>query len=225
VRVFEKVGILARWSSAWSKLGALLLMLTIGAYCLSSAADRSALPAPYDSGLCFGQSLALTDLDGDHIVDQAILAVAGFSKSIHLSFSSSKKPSVLRFDTSSYSHGSLFARDIDHDGDIDLIWSDLINPDNVIVWLNDGTGQFERVGDHYYDDGFTLGTTTLVRFSGRTWELAISSPNSTSADQAVDEHSLFLMSSLQLGSAQGQVFLPSSSRLKLPGRGPPQILS
>ena len=51
MRVFEKVGILARWSSAWSKLGALLLMLTIGAYCLSSAADRSALPAPTEADL------------------------------------------------------------------------------------------------------------------------------------------------------------------------------
>jgi hypothetical protein len=225
MRIFELVGISARTSLVWSKLSVLLLILTIVTYCQSPAADRRAFAAPPGPGLSFGQSLALTDFDGDHIIDRAILAVVGFSKSIHLSFSSNKEPSVLRFDTSSSSHGSLFARDIDHDGDIDLIWTDLINPDNVVVWLNDGTGQFERVCHRYSGDGFTLGTTTLERFSEQTRELAISSSNPTSADQALDEHSWFLMSLLQLGSAPTQVFLPSSSRLRLPGRGPPQILS
>jgi hypothetical protein len=43
--------------------------------------------------------------------------------------------------------GSLAVRDLDRDGDEDLLWQgvQVLVPAEVIVWLNDGTGQFARV--------------------------------------------------------------------------------
>jgi hypothetical protein len=43
--------------------------------------------------------------------------------------------------------GSLAVRDLDRDGDEDLLWQgvQVLAPAEVIVWLNDGRGQFARV--------------------------------------------------------------------------------
>jgi len=96
------------------------------------------------SFLRFGQRLALADFDGDDRIDRATLDSTGRRKRIDIRFSQAKPSTVLYFDTGTEDGGSLFANDIDNDGDNDLIWSDLVHPDNVVVWLDDGTGRFER---------------------------------------------------------------------------------
>jgi|SRR5215467_4070433 len=101
--------------------------------------------------------LALADLDGDNLVDKAELGGTGLSKNIQLKLSRSGKSSVLTFDTASLDRGSLLAQDVNDDGEIDLIWTDLVHPDAVVVWLNTGLGGFERAGAARFGDRFTLG--------------------------------------------------------------------
>src|SRR5689334_3360424 len=111
----------------------LLLTLWVARVCCASA-----LPQPPDAAspisstpLRFGQFFALADFDGDHHIDQAMLGGVGRNKSIEVSLSRTKSRTLLRFDTLSNERGSLFTGDIDNDGDNDLIWSDLIHPDDV----------------------------------------------------------------------------------------------
>lgn len=96
------------------------------------------------SFLRFGQHLALADFDGDDRIDRATLDSTGRRKRIDIRFGQAKPSTILYFDTGTEDGGSLFANDVDNDGDNDLIWSDLVHPDNVVVWLDDGTGRFER---------------------------------------------------------------------------------
>jgi len=84
--------------------------------------------------------LALADLDGDDLTDKAELGGTGLNKNIQLRLSRTGKSAVLTFDTTSLDRGSLLAQDVNDDGEVDLIWTDLVHPDAVIVWLNNGLG-------------------------------------------------------------------------------------
>src|SRR5215471_17543434 len=101
--------------------------------------------------------LALADLDGDNLVDKAELGGTGLSKNIQLKLTRSGKSSVLTFDTAFLDRGSLLAQDVNDDGEIDLIWTDLVHPDAVVIWLNTGLGGFERAGAGQFGDRFILG--------------------------------------------------------------------
>jgi len=174
--------------------------------------------------LTFGQSVALTDFDGDSIIDQATLGGVGFSKSISVSLSTSKKQSVLRFTTASYNHGSLFAYDTNNDGDIDLVWTDLLNPDDVIVWLNDGAGQFQQVGSRAYADRFVVGASGIIRFSERSRELAACQSPRSAPDQAEAQAIVFRTAGLALVSRRDQCFGRNSFLTTTAGRAPPSIV-
>ena len=126
--------------------------LVLLALVVARAGCASALPHPTSQKplvkatfLRFGQTLALADFDGDNRIDRATLSGTGRSKSLDIRLSHTTTHTLLHFDTLDSEHGSVFAGDIDNDGDNDLVWTDLIHPDDVVVWLADGTGRFERV--------------------------------------------------------------------------------
>ena len=82
---------------------------------------------------------------------------------------------VLPVDFVSPVTGSLAVRDLDRDGDEDLLWQgvQVLAPAEVIVWLNDGTGQFARVlppGSVLAQPtpGFSLGTDALTAPASKT---------------------------------------------------------
>ena len=89
---------------------------------------------------------AVTDFDGDQIPDRADLTSDGSYKNIHLTLSS---PWVtnLSFSTETPQPGSIRAKDIDYDGDDDLIWVSDQQPAQSELWLNSGIGEFTRVSD------------------------------------------------------------------------------
>ena len=169
-----------------SKCGVLVLLAAVLGYAMcSGVASPAAGPLlTVSPRVTFGQSIAISDLDGDDAVDQATLGAVGFRKSIRISLSSTPKPSLLQFTTSSYGHGSLFAYDIDNDGYVDLVWSDLIHPEDVVVWLNDGSGRFERRSYRCYADGFVVGGQKLTGVYSQTRELGVNQPPSNSLDQS-----------------------------------------
>src|SRR5690349_1449675 len=104
-------------------------------YCV--AASPPALveePVTSSSSLAFDQSLAFADFDADDKPDQASLTGTGAWKSIAVYGSRSKSRTILSFRGEDYGNGSLFAHDIDNDGDMDLIWTDLLHEDSVRVW-------------------------------------------------------------------------------------------
>lgn len=135
-----------------------LLALVVARVCCASA-----LPHPVSQGtliqstfLRFGQTLAVADFDGDNRIDRATLSGTGRSKSLDIRLSHTTTHTLLHFDTLASERGSLFAGDIDNDGDNDLVWTDLVHPNDVIVWLADGTGRFERVCPDRFASAFVL---------------------------------------------------------------------
>lgn len=109
------------------------------------------------SVLRFGQTLALGDFDNDGSLDRARLASTGWHKTIEVQSGLVGSPSWLHFESSSLAQGSIFSQDLDNDGDLDLIWTDLLHADAVIVWLGDGEGRFERADAKEFAKDFTLG--------------------------------------------------------------------
>jgi len=136
---------------------ALVTSLVARAVCASSGS-----PAPLQQGVAdpspllhFGQSLAIADFDGDNRPDKATLAGTGRNKSIEIRLSKTASV-IIHFDTRTGDRGSLFVQDVDQDGDNDLIWTDLVHPGDVIVWLDDGAGKFERASADKYANEFVL---------------------------------------------------------------------
>jgi len=103
--------------------------------------NSASLPVRFQS-----PAQAVTDFDGDRSPDLAELTSNGFHKHIHVTLSS---PWVanLHFSTESQQPGSIYAEDIDHDGDNDLIWVSDRQPTQSALWLNSGIGEFARVAD------------------------------------------------------------------------------
>src|SRR5262245_11071628 len=117
--------------------------------------------------------LALADLDGDNFTDKAELGGTGLNKNIQLRLSRTGLSSVLTFDTPSLDRGSLLAQDVNDDGEVDLIWTDLVHPDSVVVWLNNGLGRFERARAAEYGDRFTIGNFRIDQPFGVNDETSI----------------------------------------------------
>jgi hypothetical protein len=111
--------------------------------------------------LRFGQTIALSDFDADGLIDEAILGTGGAHRRVEVFLSRSAKPLVLHFDNGNAGRGSLFAQDVDNDGATDLIWTDLLHSEAVLVWLGNRGGQFSRVCACEYADGFTLPDTSV----------------------------------------------------------------
>jgi len=142
----------------------LLTVLVVGV-CWASVVPQRISSASHNLGfLRFGQSLALADFDGDDRIDTATLNGFGRDKHIEIRLSRLKSRVVLCFNTLTSEQGSLFTRDVDNDGDSDLIWSDLLRPGDVVVWMGDGSGRFDRVSPDRYATVFVL--SNAPGFSG-----------------------------------------------------------
>jgi len=83
-----------------------------------------------------------SDFDGDNKVDQAELFSNGTQKRIHVTLGQFAWKS-LSFDSGVMDRGHLVSRDIDSDGDTDLIWVSEDYPKKFVTWLGDGRGNFE----------------------------------------------------------------------------------
>jgi len=139
------------------------ITLVLLAFVVARACCASAMPHPVGhetlvkgTFLRFEQTLALADFDGDHRIDRATLSGTGTRKSLDIRLSHTTTHTLLHFDTLASTRGSVFAGDIDNDGDNDLVWTDLVHPDDVVVWLADGAGRFERVCPDRFASAFVL---------------------------------------------------------------------
>jgi hypothetical protein len=83
-----------------------------------------------------------SDFDGDNKVDQAELFSNGTQKRIHVTLGKFAWKS-LSFDSGVTERGSLVSRDIDSDGDTDLLWVSENYHKKFVTWLGDGRGNFE----------------------------------------------------------------------------------
>jgi hypothetical protein len=87
------------------------------------------------------------DFDDDRVLDTLTFTARGGHPDVEISLGNTRTVFVLPVDSVSPVIGSLAVRDLDRDGDEDLLWQgvQVLVPAEVIVWLNDGTGQFARV--------------------------------------------------------------------------------
>ena len=155
---------------------AVLLLLVLAVYPAGTHPQHRCLEASENrSPLRFGQSIALSDFDADGLIDEARLDSSGPGKRVKIPLSRTGKLLVLHFDTKPGELGSLIAQDVDNDGATDLVYTDLLHADDVIVWLGDGAGQFERVSAKVYRDRFTLGYKNVDAPDGSARETAINS--------------------------------------------------
>jgi hypothetical protein len=172
----------AVWNTA--RFALLLVFLAFyGARTVDYSPSLAASPAPPRLG--FGESLALSDFDGDNLADRARLGGEGARKSIEIYLSRTGKLSVLQFETLSAAHGSLLAQDVNNDGDVDLIWTDLLHPDDVVIWINNGLGRFERICPHQYARAFVIGAPILKTDDGNKPDAASAPARSFWLDQVI----------------------------------------
>jgi len=90
---------------------------------------------------------APADFDGDRVVDPLVVDRTGWQQSVEIYLSRTHEVSFLPADSSRSVTGLLAVRDLDRDGDTDLVWKEalpLTSP-AVVVWLNDGNGRFARL--------------------------------------------------------------------------------
>lgn len=155
-----------------------LVIFSSGALTRQTNTEASDSAAP----LRFGQSIAVSDFDCDGLVDEARLEGSSFRKSVSILLTGTRKRSFLHLNGSRANHGSLFARDVDEDGAIDLIWTDTFRANELVVWLGDGSGNFVEVDSSAYS-GFAYGGTDIGEPDESNQETAINFENNRPLDQ------------------------------------------
>lgn len=164
---------------------AVFLLLSM-AVCSANAfppPNHAVSPEP-TARLRFGQAIALSDFDADGLIDEARLGGGSAHHSVEVFLGRGGKPLVLHFDNGSAAHGSLFAQDIDNDGATDLIWTDLLHAEGVVIWLGNGDGQFSRMPASAYADGFTLPDKSVTAPDETIRETSIGSASNRALDAA-----------------------------------------
>jgi FG-GAP-like repeat len=171
----------------------------------------------------FTQSIALSDFDADGLIDEARLDGSSLHRSVGILLSGTGKRSFLHFNANRANYGSLFAQDIDNDGATDLIWTDPLDANNVVVWLGNGSGQFERVDPGEYGGGFALGETEVAQPDDSNQETAINFETNRPLDQAFSQKCLD-QSASELPNDYPDRLATSSPALGQPtGRAPPLL--
>ena len=177
------------------------------------------------SWLRFGQSIALSDFDEDGLIDQARLNRTGLLKSVEIVLSGTVRPVVLRFDTRGGDYGSILARDIDNDGSTDIVWTDLLHSDDVVVWFGDGNGKFERLPRRLYADAFTLVDVDLSQPDGSTHDPAIGVGTYRSFDKTPVQKAIECLATNLPADRLERVETLDPALSQTAVRGPPYLLS
>ena len=209
-----------RWLT--SKAAFLLLALVVlGANKLPQRVHTETSHWPAAS--CFAQSVALSDFDADGLIDEARLDGSSLHRSVGILLSGTGKRSFLHFNANRPSPGSLFAQDVDNDGATDLIWTDPLHANDVVVWLGTGTGKFQRVDPGGYGGRFALGNTEVAQPDGSNQETAINFETNRPLDQALSQKCLD-QSAVELPNDYPDRLATSSPALGQPmGRAPPLL--
>ena len=95
----------------------------------------------HPAGFSLSARPVFSDFDGDHKLDQAELSSRGRFKTIYVTLGKSSWRSLF-FDSVVSDKGRLVSGDLDNDGDDDLIWMSQGNPEEFVIWLGDGRGDF-----------------------------------------------------------------------------------
>jgi len=170
------------------------------------------------------QSTAFSDVDGDQILDRATVTGTGADKSIRIYFSHNNSSSVLSFSSPSPGAGSLLASDVDRDGDVDLVWTDLVNPSEVVVWLNDGLGRFERAASTEFAVAFIIGGNGIGDDSPAGRQNPAGTSNRVSSYIGAIAHGHALFGEVTYFSSRRDCDQTLPSTLLDPERGPPATL-
>ena len=212
-------------STRWLTPKVVFLLLCLAVFATGTIPHlQTAEPASHSAWLRFGQSIALSDFDEDGLIDQARVERTGLLKSVEIVLSSSGKPVVLRFDTRGGDYGSLFAQDIDNDGATDLVWTDLLHSDDVVVWFGDGNGKFERGPERAYADGFTLGNVNVAALDVSIRETAIGSEGNSSLDKTPVQKAVERIAAKLPGRQLDGVGIRSAAFSRPTDRAPPYLL-
>jgi len=85
----------------------------------------------------------MADFDGDEAIDSVKLHSNGFDKIIDIKFAD-LRTTEFSFAATSLDQGALIAKDIDDDGDMDLVWVAGRDKNTAVVLINDGKGDFTQ---------------------------------------------------------------------------------
>ena len=88
-----------------------------------------------------------SDLDSDLRSDRLTLHANGNERTISIRFGDARS-SQISFGAGTDDPGNLITKDIDHDGDVDLVWVGRANPQRAVILLNDGDGNFVEATDN-----------------------------------------------------------------------------
>lgn len=92
-------------------------------------------------------SFAPSDLDADLRPDRLTLHANGKDRTISIRFGDARS-SQISFAAGTDGPGNLVARDIDRDGDVDLVWVGRANRQSAVIFVNDGDGNFAEATDN-----------------------------------------------------------------------------
>ena len=87
------------------------------------------------------------DLDADLRPDLLILHANGNQRTISISLGGARN-SLISFAAETNVAANLITRDIDHDGDVDLVWVNTADRQRAVVLINNGQGNFVEATDN-----------------------------------------------------------------------------
>jgi hypothetical protein len=175
-----------------------------------------------------GNSPALGVFDGDS--DGLRLPSSGFPQIIDIRFAS-LRISRFTFINENHDHGRLFFRDIDADGDLDLVWIGGGEQRTAVVLINDGRGDFTEAKDNapYAAelDALLNGSDPSEQPSFQTEKQTYTLTSSPASDIAPAVASRLACPTVSIAAADGlEAFDDQSTFLSdLRKRGPPLIFS
>ena len=88
-----------------------------------------------------------SDLDADLRPDRLTLHANGLDKTINIRFGDARN-SLISFTSRTDAPGKLITRDIDRDGDVDLVWVATAERQRAVVLINNGDGNFAEASDN-----------------------------------------------------------------------------